>query len=263
LWVRLVWSRPLSQPAEASTGGSQFFGFRTPGDIAYCQMGFPEQSGFRTLRCWRPTDGSWIRLAGFQNNVRASKGCSSIYRGYHNDRVPLLPFGRKWATGDVATFTCWNRITGLTCKHIDGLTIWLGCSKGYRIYYDAPGFRPHVRPLFRTGHGIYCGIDLDNLAPEVPSLLCWQPSTALELGVGHNASAGWSSRQEKAKGFRPRGFRVQPYGATFSWLCTDVSGSFAEHCSTTHGTAVFYLPKRACARHVQEHRRARVLGQQD
>jgi hypothetical protein len=117
----------------------------------------------------------------------------------------------------------------------------LGRALGYRIYYAAPGFKPRVRPLFRA-HGVWCGIDVDTLAPENPWLLCWRAADGLELSIAHQDAGfgGEHSRREKARGYRPAGFRLLGFGRTVTWRCRDVVADFAEQCSTrSTGTAVF------------------------
>jgi len=195
------------------------------------------------FRCITPNDGFWIRIKGLLHprEPKITKGYNSAYKRYRNNAVPVLAFNRRWYTSDAQVVSCWSRSTGLTCKHYDGLSFWLGRYKGYRIYFDAPGFRPSVRPLFRTSHGLYCGINQDTLEPANPGLLCWAPRSGLELAVYHNTAGqgGGSGRREKAKGYRPPGFRMLAIGQTFTWRCRSVTAGFAEKCSTASGTAVF------------------------
>jgi hypothetical protein len=115
-------------------------------------------------------------------------------------RVP--GFGKVFYPSDAATVTCWSRTTGLTCKHYNGVSFWIGRTRGYRIFYDAPGFVPHVRPLFRTSFGVRCGIELDNLEPANPVLLCWHPSDGLQLTIAHDR-AGYGGQHSRAER-RPR-----------------------------------------------------------
>jgi hypothetical protein len=213
--------------------------FRTPGEAAYCRMEFT-QGVFDAFRCVTPNDGFWIRLTGLSKgtNVRVVKGVSPAYRGYRNPAVRVLPFGREFFSSDAFVITCWSRRTGLTCKHYDGLSFWLGRYRGYRIYYDAPGFPPHVSPLFQTAHGVCCGIDTAVLEPANPILLCWRPADGLELSLAHSDGAS-HDRREKARGFRPAGFPLLRRGASFVWRCRQVTEAFAERCSTAAGKAVF------------------------
>lgn len=156
-------------PAAAS---AEDWYFKTPGEAAYCRF----ENG--AWLCMTPNDGFWIRLTGIfsdndvdvfsDNDVDVRKGYSDRFRGYRDRAVQVLGFGRVQYSSDAAVITCWSRRTGLTCKHYEGLSFWLGRYRGYRIFYDAPGFPPDVRPLFRTGHGIFCGIDRDNLEPGKP-----------------------------------------------------------------------------------------------
>jgi hypothetical protein len=207
--------------AEATT-----WDFRTPGDAAYCRLEFaPVRGGgsiFNAFRCMTPNSGFWIRLPLDRGGgaVRVQKGYDVRFLAYREHRVPLLPFGREFASSDALMITCRSRRDGLACKHLDGLAFWLGRFRGYRIYYDKPGFRPHVHPLFRT-HGVWCGIDLDTLEPAVPTLKCWRPADGAVLFVGHGTAGyrGSYVRSEQAIGLRPRGFPVLGVGRTFEWRC--------------------------------------------
>lgn len=152
-----------------------------------------------------------------------------------------LRFGRVFYSSDASVVTCWSRRTGLTCKHYDGLSFWLGRFRGYRIYYDAPGLVPHVRPLLRTPEGVWCGINLDTLVPEKPNLLCWRPGDGVELTLAHDDGGrpAGSEQREKDRGYRPRGFPLLRDGRTLTWRCRRVEPGFAEACSTRGGTPVF------------------------
>ncbi len=221
-------------PAAASADN---WWFKTPGEAAYC--GIPEAG---VWLCMTPNDGFWIRLTGiYGRNVDVREGYSDRFRGYRDPGVRVLGFGRVQYTSDAAAVTCWSRRSGLTCKQIAGLSFWLGRYRGYRIFWDAPGFPPNVRPLFVTGHGIYCGIDRDNLEPANPVLQCWRPADGLTLGIGHDNAGrrGSHGHWEKAIGFRPPGFRSLAYGSTFVWRCREVTARYADGCSTGAGTPVF------------------------
>ena len=197
-------------PAAASADN---WWFKTPGEAAYCGVG--EVGGFV---CMTPNDGFWIRFTDIfsDNDVDVRKGYSDRFRGYRDRAVQVLGFGRVQYSSDAAVITCWSRRTGLTCKHYEGLSFWLGRYRGYRIFYDAPGFPPNVRPLFRTGHRVRCGIDRDNLEPASPVLQCWRPADGLALGIARDDAGrrGGHGRSEKALGFRPPGFRLLAYGRT-------------------------------------------------
>ena len=192
--------------------------------------------------CVGPKDGFWIRLTrvfGAHPDVR--QGYAERFLGLpgHADRV--LGFGRVFYSSDAAVITCWSRRTGVTCKHYGGLSFSLGRESGYRIFYDLPGFRPNVQPLFRSSHGIYCGIDRENLEPTNPWLTCWRPLDGLLLGIGHPGSErrGYHDRDEQALGFRPSGFRRLASDAMFMWRCREVSDLHAERCSSRAGEPVF------------------------
>lgn len=227
--------------AAPPAAGAAKWDFRTPGDAAYCRMEFVHNT-FDAFRCMTPNDGFWIRLTGLSRgtNVRVEKGSSAEYEGYRDRTVRVLGFGRVFFTSDATIVTCWSRPKGLTCKHYDGLSFWLGRFRGYRIYYDAPGFRPHVSPLFQTAQ-VRCGINRDTLEPANPVLLCWRPADGLELSLAH-ADAGQGAghaRREKARGFRPAGFRLLAEGRSFVWRCRRVTSGFAERCSASAGLPVF------------------------
>lgn len=216
--------------------------FKTPGEAAYCRLEFTRNT-FDAFRCITPNDGFWVRFTGLAagTKVKVTKGYAANYRGYRDPAVRVLGFGKVFHSSDAAVVTCWSRANGLTCTHYGGLSFWLGRYRGYRIYYDAPGFRPHVRPLFQTGHGVRCGINLDTLEPANPVLLCWRPADGLQLAIAHdNAGQGAThARREKARGYRPGGFPQLSYGRTFSWRCRSVDSNYAERCSPSAGTPVF------------------------
>jgi len=218
-------------PAAASADN---WWFKTPGEAAYCGV----DNGFL---CMTPNDGFWIRFTGAEDDADVRKGYADRYRGYRGLADRVLGFGQVFYSSDAAVITCWSRRTGLTCKHYEGLSFWLGRYRGYRIFYDAPGFPPNVRPLFRTGQGIRCGIDRDNLEPASPVLQCWRPADGLLLGIAHDDGGrrGGHIRWEKAIGFRPPGFRLLATGGTFVWRCRKVTALTAERCSTSAGEPVF------------------------
>jgi hypothetical protein len=151
-----------------------------------------------------------------------------------------MGFGRSWLSSDAAIVSCVSRRAGLTCKHYDGLSFWLGRSRGYRIYYDAPGFPPDVHPLFRTD-SVWCGIDQAVLEDSNPILECWRPADGLELSVTHVEvrHRGRQGRREKAIGFRPSGFQRLRLGRSFVWRCTKIDSFSATHCSANSGQRVF------------------------
>src|SRR5262245_6787032 len=196
-----------------------------------------ESNGFL---CATPNDGFWIKLTGiYGKDVDVRKGYSTRFRGLRAPAARILGFGQVFYSSDAEVITCWSRRTGLTCKQFDGLSFWLGRRLGYRIYYDVPGIAPRVRPLFRTPHGIWCGI-AESLEPANPQLECWRPADGLLLSVLHSERRrGAHSRREKAIGFRPRGFRLLDYGGTFEWRCRNVTPSSAQGCSTSSGVPVF------------------------
>jgi hypothetical protein len=225
----------MALAATPSAAAASDWSFKTPGGAAYCRM---EVNGFL---CMTPNDGFWIRLTGiFGEDVDVRKGYSSRFRGLQAPAARVLGFGQVFYSSDAEAITCWSRRSGLTCKQFAGLSFWLGRHRGYRIYYDSPGVAPRVRPLFRTTHGIRCGI-ADSQEPSNPFLQCWRPSDGLVLGIAHDDAGrrGGHSRNEKAIGFRPPGFRLLDYGGTFQWRCRSVDPQFAERCSTTRGMPVF------------------------
>jgi hypothetical protein len=193
--------------------------------------------------CTTPSNGFWIRLTGIfsTENVDVRKGYSKRFRGLDARAARLLGFGQVFYSSDAEVITCWSRRTGLTCKQFQGLSFWLGRHRDYRIYHDVPGIAPRVRPLFRTAHGIRCGIDRDNLEPSSPLLQCWRSADGLLLSLLHDDEGrrGGHVRSEKAIGFRPPGFRLLEYGNTFAWRCRRVNPHLAEGCSATRGLPVF------------------------
>lgn len=215
--------------------------FRTSGDAAYCRLEFPG-GRFDAFRCVRPRDGFSLRFTGLSGrNVRVAIGQANRFRGLHEGSPHVLPFGRTWLSSDAATVSCWSGRRWLTCKHYDGLSFSLGRRTGYRVYYDAPGFRPDVTPLFRTPAGVWCGINRAVLESAVPLLLCWRPVDGAELSISHGGGTARATqrRDEKALDFRPKGFRVLRRGAVFAWRCRDVQHEFAERCSASAGVPVF------------------------
>lgn len=180
------------------------FAFKTPGEAAYCGLGFRGDFG-----CITPNDGFWIRFDGIYRaatNVTVRKGYDRRYRRYHTS-LRVLGFGQRWASSDAELVVCVSRATGLTCKHPpSGLTFWLGRNRGYRIYYSTPGYPIRVRPFFRT-RTTWCGLLADTLEPANPAIQCWHPATGLIAGVAHDDAdgGGVASRSEQAKGHRPRG----------------------------------------------------------
>jgi len=224
----------LSTPAAAS---SDNWWFKTPGGAAYC--GIPESG---TWLCMTPDNGFWIRFTGtYGDNTDVREGYDDRYRGYRGAAPRVLGFGQVFYTSDAAAITCWSRRAGLTCKQIGGLSFTLSRSGGYRIFYAPPGLPPNVHPLFRTRHGMYCGIDADNLEPAKPILQCWRPLDGLNLPIAHDDAGRrvGHGRREMAVGFRPPGFRILAYGDTFEWRCREVTRRWADRCSTSVGTPVF------------------------
>ncbi len=215
--------------------------FRTSGDAAYCRVEFA-RGRFDAFRCVRPRDGFSLRFTGlWGRNVRVAIARADRFRVLQGRRIPMLEFGRTWLSSDAATVSCWSGRRWLTCKHYDGLSFSLGRRTGYRIYYDAPGFRPIVTPLFRTPAGVWCGINRRTLESAVPLLLCWRPVDGAELSISHGGGTaqGTQRRDEKAIDFRPKGFRLLRRGAVFTWRCRDVQDQFAERCSSSAGLRVF------------------------
>jgi hypothetical protein len=213
--------------------------FKTPGGSTYCRY---MQAAWE---CVTPRDGFWIRFTFTRihgtDAVDVRKGSSARLRGLRDRSVSVLGFGRTFSSSDADVITCRSRSRGLTCRHYGGLSFWLGRTRGHRIYWDAPGFRPDVsRPLFKTDHDLRCGI-ARSLEPSSPSLTCWRASDGLELGIAHDDAGrrGGHGRNEKALGYRPAGFRAISYGSVFEWRCRDVTAFSAERCSTREGTAVF------------------------
>jgi hypothetical protein len=233
----------LSALIPSSAAAAPRYDFKTPGEAAYCRMEFGNR-GFDGFRCITPNDGFWMRFVGIRagagTNVRVTKGYSPTYKGLRQ-RTYVLGFGKSFASSDARAIVCTSRRSGLTCRYpATGLSFWLGRYRGYRVYYDKPGFAPHVRPLFRTSYA-WCGIDLDTLAPENPVLRCWHPGTGAETSIAHDDAdrGGASGRSEQARDFRPKGFGLQQARGTITWRCRSVNAMFAENCGLTSGTAAF------------------------
>jgi hypothetical protein len=235
---RIVLFAALAVALQVSPAAAQSddWWFKTPGGAAYCRL---ETGAFL---CMRPSDGFWIRLTRiFGRHADVRTGSSGDFRGFDGPAATVLGFGRVFYSSDAAAITCSSRKTGLTCKQIEGLSFTLGRERGHRIFYDAPGFPPNVQPLFRSSHGVLCGIDRENLEPSNPLLDCWRPADGLVLGIAHDSAGnrGSHGRSEKAHGFRPPGFRPLASEDTFQWRCRDVTARLAERCSTSAGTPVF------------------------
>ena len=234
-WLLAVAVVTLFAPGRADAAFE--FGFKTPGGAAYCQLEV-ENNNANAFRCFTPNDGWWIRFNRINgNSPTVSKGYSARYRGLHPTGASLLAFGKEWRSSDASAVVCRSRSNGLTCKTYSGLSFWIGRYKGYRIFYDTPGERPNVKPLFRTASGVWCGINLNNFEPALPQLLCWHPPTGLKLSLSHG-SRTFTVREEASKGYRPAGFRTLQAGASFSWRCRKLDGDYAENCSATAGTTV-------------------------
>lgn len=214
--------------------------FRTPNGAAYCRMEFGGK-GFDAFRCFTPNDGWWIRFTGLiGHDVQVQKGYDRRFRGARPAGYPLLPFGKTWWSSDAAVVTCRSRTTGLTCKHYDGLSFWIGRYKGYRIFVSPAGTRVQIaRPFFRTGFDVYCGLGA-SLEPDAPSLTCWRAGDGLQLTVAHQPGvrAAWL-RNGNNRGHRPKGYSLLRAGQTFRWRCTKVGPQFATGCSPRTGTTVF------------------------
>lgn len=240
MWRAAILVALIVVQSPSASVSAEDWAFKTPGEAAYCRFESGRLGGFL---CMTPSDGFWIRLTGIYSGDAANvrKGSSDRFRGHRDPTARVLGFGRVFISSDAQAITCWSRRSGLTCKQIGGLSFWLGRHRGYRIFYDAPGFPPNVRPLFQTGHGIRCGINLDNLEPANPILDCWRPADGLLLGIAHDDAGrrGSHGRSEKAIGFRPTGFRVLPLDSTFVWRCREVTARYADGCSTRSGAPVF------------------------
>jgi hypothetical protein len=214
--------------------------FKTPGEAAYCQM---ETSNFslNAFRCFTPNDGWWIRFTGLERgNVQITKGTDDRYRGYRSSMFDLLSFGKTWWSSDAAVITCVSRASGLTCKEYNGLTFWIGRYRGYRIFVGPAGEKPQIaKPLFRTTHGIYCGVGL-SLETDAQSMVCWRASDGVQLSLyhAHGVKTAWA-RNENATGYRPSGYPLLGTSATFVWRCRKIDAEFATSCSKTLGTAIF------------------------
>jgi hypothetical protein len=215
--------------------------FKTPGEAAYCQMEFSGNM-FSAFRCFTPNDGWWVRFTGINGkNAQVSKGIDDRYRGYRSSAYHPLPFSKTWWSSDASVITCWSRSTGLTCKHYDGLSFWIGRYRGYRIFVMPAGEKPSIaKPLFRTVQGIYCGLAA-SMEPDAPSITCWRPTDGLQLSVAHQhgVKGGWA-RNENARGWRPNGYPLLSPSGEFVWRCASVDERFATGCSTgSAGVKVF------------------------
>ena len=222
--------------AAPSAGAQDGWAFKTPGGNAYCRY---EVRGFL---CMTPRDGFWVRLTRiYGNHADVRTGRDDRFRGFRGPAARVLGFGSVFFSSDAQVITCRSSRSGLTCRHSQGLSFSLGRERGYRIFYGKPGFPPNVQPLFRSTHGVYCGINRDNLEPSNPLLSCWRPADGLVLGLSHpgGRQRGFHERSEQALGLRPRGFRPLAANGTFVWRCRRVTAFLAEQCSTTVGEAVF------------------------
>ena len=211
--------------------------FRTPDGSIYCRLELPQNR--LELRCARTSDGRWVRFAGDVFAVpRLSTGSDASYRANRDRRAYVLSRGRSWISSDASGITCWHFRRRVTCKAYQGMSFWHGRSRGYRAFLDKPGFRPHVRPLFRTRFGVRCGIELWTLEPTVPQLRCWRAADGRDLTLSP-VRRGDSRLWPKSQGFRPRGFAPLRSARTLRWRCRLVDGAFGERCSTVRGRAVF------------------------
>jgi hypothetical protein len=208
--------------------------FRTPDGAIYCNLGF----------CFRTSDGFYVSIdRPLSDHPAFSKGYDARYKGYRNERVEVLPYGQARYSSDAEVLTCWSRPAGVTCKHYEGLSFFLGRRKDHRFFVDPPGRPPDVTPLFRTPLGAYCGILLS--FGEKETLLCWTPRDGLALSIDHSQRGRGSwGRDEQLKGHRPGGFPVLPAGREFAWRCRKITAPSAE-CSTTQGRTVFTCSTRA------------------
>lgn len=203
-------------------------------------MEWTKKSELYAVRCMRTSDGFWIRISDvFSENPSISKGRNGGFRDYHSNSPRLVPFGESWATSDALIVQCWSRRSGLSCKHYNGLSFSLGRTRGYRIYYTKPGYRPRVNPFFRTAFGVWCGLSLDNMEPATPGLVCWTPSNGLVLGVSHGGSRGSHYRDEQLLDYRPKGFSLLNRDRSFAWRCKRGNSTYATDCSTRAGKPVF------------------------
>ena len=176
----------------------------------YCALGDP-------FVCFRPSDGRYVSMRGiFRKHPWFTSGVDERYRGYRSRRVRVLRLGKVWYSSDAEVMTCWSRSRGVTCKHYEGLSFFLGQERGHRFFVDPPGRPPTVTPLFRTALGVYCG--LPQSFAEVATLLCWTPRDGLLVSVSEDQKKrGHWDRDEQLKGFRPRGYRLLCAGRQFAW----------------------------------------------
>lgn len=222
-----LWSGPAT--------AAQQYAFRAPGNLAYC--------GYilNGWRCISPKTGDWVQFTLiYGERVRVSYGRDARLVGYRNTRVDLLRPGASWASSDAEVIRCWATRTSLSCAHSSGLRL-TATPTGIRTFVDTPDRTPEVQALFRTHWGAYCGIDTDNLEPANPVLDCWNANNGTSVGVAHDNAGqpGSFGRSEKARGYRPPGFLLLQPGMPFAWRCRDVSGGFADRCSTATGKPVF------------------------
>src|SRR5205807_5739787 len=87
----------LTVPAVAAA----YANFRAPGRTLYCELGDPPPP--IVLTCWRATDGRSIAMLP---KGRALVSPDRNTRGLHQDRAPVLQFGRTWRHG---AYRCTSR----------------------------------------------------------------------------------------------------------------------------------------------------------
>jgi hypothetical protein len=75
----------LLAPQAALAGNWGPWGFKTPGEAAYCPMEFPRRN-FDAFRCITPNDGWWVRISGFADGgtPRVTKGYARSYKGFRD-----------------------------------------------------------------------------------------------------------------------------------------------------------------------------------
>ncbi len=112
----------LSVPAVAAA----YANFRAPGRTLYCELGDPSPT--RVLTCWRATDGRSIAMLP---TGRALVSPDTNTKGLHQDRAPVLQFGRTWHR---LAYRCTSRRLGVTCTNRSGHGWWLGRYHGYRLF---------------------------------------------------------------------------------------------------------------------------------